>query len=97
MARTGGTDMGQFARAAAIAWDLAANLIAGLLLGAGLDWLGKKLFGWQTFPILMLVFGGLGLAYGMLHFFREAGRLNRELARDWKREHPPKPPESGTS
>lgn len=85
--------MGQFARATAIAWDLSANLAAGLLLGAGLDWLGKKMFGWDTFPILMLVMGGFGFAYGMLHFFREAGRLNRELSRDWKRDHPPERPE----
>ncbi len=88
MARKNRTDMGQFARATAIAWDLSANLAAGLLLGAGLDWVGKKLFGWHTFPILMLIFGGFGFAYGMLHFFREAGRLNRELSRDWKRDHP---------
>lgn len=90
MDRKDGADMGQFARAAGIAWDMAANLGAGLLLGAGLDWVGSKLFGWQTFPILMLVFGALGLAYGMLHFFRDAMKLNRELSRDWKREHPSK-------
>ncbi|GAB4383262.1 MAG: hypothetical protein Kow0022_02660 [Phycisphaerales bacterium] len=80
-------DMGQLARAAGIAWDMASNLAAGLLFGAALDWVGAKLFGWTTFPILMLVFGGLGLAHGMLHFFRDALRLNRELSRDWKKEH----------
>jgi len=69
--------------------DMSVNLLAGGLLGAGLDWVMLKLFGWRSFPILMLVFAGLGLAGGFLRFLREAMRLNRELSREWRSEHPP--------
>lgn len=83
------TDMSQLGRAWAISLDLVSNLVAGLLLGAGIDWLVLKISGHKTFPILMLVFAGLGFASGLLRFFRETARLNREMSRNWKREHPP--------
>lgn len=88
MPRSNRTDMSQLGRAWAISIDLVSNLAAGLLLGAGIDWLIHKISGHQTFPILMLVFAGLGFASGLLRFFRETARLNREMSRDWKREHP---------
>jgi ATP synthase protein I len=73
MTKPGQVDMNQMARAWSMGMDMFVNLLAGGILGFGLDWL----FG--TYPILMLVFGLLGLAFGMLKFIREALRLNREV------------------
>ncbi len=66
-------NMSQIGRAWALGTDLVINLIAGGLLGYGLDWI----FG--TGPILMVVFGLFGLAFGMLRFIRDALKFNREM------------------
>ena len=65
-------------RAWSLGTNLVINLVAGGLLGFGLDWI------FNTKPILMIVFGLFGLAFGMLRFIREALRLNREMARSMR-------------
>ncbi len=67
--------MSAMGRAWAIGMDLVIYLIAGGLIGYGLDWL----FG--TFPIFMILMGAMGLASGLLRFVREALQLNREMSR----------------
>jgi len=75
--------MTQMARAWAMGLDMFVNLLAGGILGFGLDWL----FG--TYPILMLVFGLLGLGVGMLKFLREALQLNKEMSKPHEMGHEP--------
>lgn len=74
------SDMSSLGRAWAVGMDLVIYVIAGGLLGFGLD----LLFG--TRPWLMIVFGLLGLASGMLRFIREAMVLNRQVTRKAQRE-----------
>jgi hypothetical protein len=69
------TDLSSVGRAWAIGMDLVVYVIAGGVLGWGLDLLFK------TGPLLMVIFGLLGLASGMLRFIREALVLNRETTR----------------
>ncbi len=66
-------DMNSMGRAWSLGWDLVINLVAGGLLGYGLDWLFK------TGPVLMIVFGLFGLAYGMLQMIREALASNQAM------------------
>lgn len=79
MAKVQRTDMSSLGRAWAVGMDLVIYVIAGGLLGFGLDTLFK------TGPWLMIVFGILGLASGMLRFIREAMVLNREMTRKAER------------
>lgn len=58
-----------------MAFRIATELLAGLILGGVIgwfldDWLGTK-------PFLFLVFFALGAAAGMLNVFRYAYRMNR--------------------
>lgn len=74
MAGSNKTDMSSLGQAWAIGMDLVIYLIAGGLIGFGLDYLFK------TGPWLMLVMGFLGLASGLLRFIRDAMKLNRDMA-----------------
>lgn len=76
MAKSKGTDYTNLGRAWAIGMDLVIYIVAGGLIGFGLDWIFK------TGPLLMIVVGILGLAAGVLRFIREAMALNRQMARD---------------
>jgi len=74
MVRSNKTDMTSLGQAWAIGMDLVIYLIAGGLIGYGLDALFK------TGPWLMLIMALLGLASGLLRFIRDALKLNREMA-----------------
>lgn len=65
-------------------WVLPASIAAG----AGLGWLGDRLF--STFPVLTLLLGFLGLAAGLVQIYRESNVLSK----DGSDEGPP-PPEEG--
>ena len=84
------TDMSSLGRAWAIGMDLVIYLIAGGLLGYGLD----RVF--HTYPTLMLIMGAFGLAAGLLRFIREAMMLNRDMARTVE-DLPPAPDEDDES
>ncbi len=60
-------------RMAGLGWEFTSHVLAGLLLGWGVDWL----FSVKPWGIA----GGAiaGLAVGMLQFIRRAAALNREL------------------
>lgn len=68
------TDISALGRAWAIGMDLVIYLIAGGLIGFGLDYLFK------TGPLLMILIGLLGLASGLFRFVREALQLNRQMS-----------------
>lgn len=60
-------------RMAGLGWEFTSHVLAGLLIGWGIDWL----FSVKPWGIA----GGAlaGLAVGMLQFIRRAAMLNREL------------------
>ena len=51
-------------------------LPGAIAAGAGLGYLGDKLFG--IFPVLTAAFGVLGLVAGLRQIYREAGNLSDE-------------------
>ncbi|MEO6324778.1 MAG: AtpZ/AtpI family protein, partial [Thermoanaerobaculia bacterium] len=57
-------------------WALPASIAAG----AGLGWLGDRLF--HTFPVLTIVMGLLGMVGGMRQLLRESDRLSRDVSGD---------------
>ncbi len=63
------------ARAWALALEMSYSVIAGALIGYGIDWY----FGTLPWWTLGLCLGGL--VFGMVRFIREANRLNRESSR----------------
>jgi ATP synthase protein I len=69
----------QSARGSALgmAFKVATEFLAGLLVGGAIgwfldDWLGTK-------PVLFLLFFVLGAAAGIMNVFRQAYRMNREM------------------
>jgi len=63
--------MAQQARAWAIALDMVYYMLGGGLMGFGIDYLAK------TYPLWMLILGGVGLVVGVYKFVTEALRLVR--------------------
>lgn len=58
------------------AWRLSVELVAGLVVGAGMGWLLDNLFG--TRPWLTLVFFFLGAGAGIRGVYRAAREMNRD-------------------
>lgn len=58
------------------AWRLSVELVAGLVVGAGIGWLLDNLFG--TMPWLTLVFFFLGAGAGIRGVYRAAQEMNRD-------------------
>lgn len=61
---------------------MASGLLAGVLIGWGIDSLAG------TFPWFMLGLGLVGLASGAFKFVREAMAINREAAQRYRSTHP---------
>ena len=57
-----------------VAWRLAVDMVAGLVVGAGMGWLLDKLFG--TSPVLLVVFFFLGAGAGLRGAWRAAKEIN---------------------
>jgi ATP synthase protein I len=57
------------------AWRLSVELVAGLVVGAGIGWLLDSLFG--TKPWLTIVFFFLGAGAGIRGVYRAAQEMNR--------------------
>ena len=70
----------QSARASALgmAFKVATEFVAGLLVGGAIGWYLDQWLG--TRPLLFLLFLALGAAAAMTNVFRQAYRMNRELA-----------------
>ncbi len=68
-----------FADVLTFGWMLPASIAAG----AGLGWLGDRLFG--TFPVLTAVFGLLGLVGGLRQVWREGKELSGNGGEEGKR------------
>lgn len=66
-----------------MAFKVATEFLAGLLVGGGIGWYLDDWFG--TRPVLFLLFFALGAAAGMLNVFRQAYRMNREMQDEMKR------------
>jgi ATP synthase protein I len=58
------------------AWRLSVELVAGLVVGAGMGWLLDNLFG--TRPWLTVVFFFLGAGAGIRGVYRAAREMNRD-------------------
>ena len=58
-----------------VAFRIATELVAGVVVGGGIGWLLDRWIG--TRPFLFLLFLGLGVAAGMINVFRSAYRMNR--------------------
>ena len=56
-----------------LAFRLAVELVAGLVVGGGIGWLLDKWLG--TSPLFLLVFFALGTAAGILNVFRTARQM----------------------
>ena len=67
-----------------IAFRLATELVAGLVVGGGLGWGIDWLFGHfgiRTRPAFMIVFLLLGIAAGIRNVMRAANEINAEVAK----------------
>ncbi len=60
-----------------MAFKVATEFVAGLLVGGGIGWYLDKWLG--TKPAFFLLFFALGAAAGMMNVFRQAYRMNREM------------------
>ena len=49
-------------------------LPAAIAAGAGLGWIGDRVF--HTFPVLTLVFGAAGVVAGLRQVYRESGEIS---------------------
>ena len=67
-----------------IAFRLATELVAGLVVGGGLgwgiDWLSGH-FGFHTRPVFLIMFFMLGAAAGIRNVMRAASEINAEIAK----------------
>lgn len=61
-----------------IAMRLSSELVAGVLLGAGMGWFLDWLFG--TLPICLVVFTGLGTIAGVKNVLRATQAMNATAA-----------------
>lgn len=61
-----------------VAMRLSSELVAGVLLGAGIGWLFDWLFG--TLPIFLVVFTGLGTIAGVKNVLRATQAMNATAA-----------------
>lgn len=59
-----------------IATRLTAELVSGLVVGAGLGWLLDRVF--DTSPIFLVVFFMFGAAAGIVNVFRAARQMNEK-------------------
>ena len=59
-----------------IAFRLATELVAGLVVGGGIGWFLDKLLG--TSPLMLLLFFFLGAAAGVWTVYKTAGELQRQ-------------------
>jgi ATP synthase protein I len=66
-------------RSASMGWTLVCEIVAGILIGMGVDWLVG------TDRIFLLVGALAGLVVGMTSFIRAAMKENRRLEREQKR------------
>jgi len=66
-----------------MAFKVATEFLAGLLVGGVIGWYLDQWFG--TRPVLFLLFFALGAAAGMLNVFRNAYRMNREMQDEMSR------------
>jgi ATP synthase protein I len=71
-----GPASGVNSRGLGLAFRMATELVAALIVGGGIGWFLDRWL--DTRPWLLLVFLALGMAAGMLNAFREAKRLERE-------------------
>jgi ATP synthase protein I len=60
-----------------MAFKVATEFVAGLLVGGGIGWYLDEWLG--TKPAFFLLFFALGAAAGMMNVFRQAYRMNREM------------------
>ena len=60
-------------RMAGLGWEFVSHVLAGMLLGWGVDWY------WNTRPWGIAIGAGAGLAVGTLQFVRTAYKLNASL------------------
>ncbi len=63
-----------------IAFRLATELVAGLVVGGGIGWFLDYLLG--TSPFMLLVFFFLGAAAGVLTVYKTAGELQKQQTPD---------------
>jgi ATP synthase protein I len=74
--QTAGAASGVNSRGLGMAFRMATELVAALIVGGAIGWFLDRWL--DTRPWLFLVFLALGMAAGMLNAFREAKRLERE-------------------
>ena len=77
--KASGANHAHFLRSATMGWTLVCEIIAGILLGMGVDWLAG------TNRVFLIVGAIAGLIVGMTSFIRSAMKENRRLAREQKR------------
>ena len=65
-----------------VAMRLSSELVAGVLLGAGIGWFLDWLFG--TLPIFLVVFTGLGTVAGVKNVLRATQAMNATAAEQKK-------------
>jgi len=58
------------------AFRVGIELLAGLVVGAGIGWLLDRWLG--TLPLFLVIFFFLGAAAGLLNVFRAAKEMNRD-------------------
>jgi ATP synthase protein I len=79
--RTGAGQRSDIPRSAmGYAFRIGVELVAGLVVGAGIGWLLDKALG--TSPFLLILFFFLGSAAGILNVFRAARQMERTAAED---------------
>ena len=62
-----------------IAFRVATELIAGVLVGTGIGWLLDRW--WGTAPIMLIVFFFFGVAAGFTNVFRSARQMNADATK----------------
>ncbi len=67
----------QRATSIGLAFRLATELVAGLIVGGGIGWFLDKWFG--TKPVMLLIFFMLGVVAGILNVIRTARQMQAEI------------------
>jgi ATP synthase protein I len=75
--RDGRAGMASATRQIGVAYRIFVELLAGILVGAGLGWFLDGIFG--TAPLLLVGFLLLGIAAGFVNTVRTARRMSAEL------------------
>ncbi len=57
--------------------NLVGGILAGLLVGYGVDWVSENVFGFKTSPWGLLVFFFIGIISGFLNAYRDMQRITK--------------------